>query len=585
MRWNKSLIPTLKEEPADAEVISHKLMLRAGLIRQLSAGLYTFLPLGWGAMLKIMQIIRDEMNAIGGQEIFMPALNPIEIWRETGRAEDMAEIMLQFTDRKGRETCLAPTHEEIITDIARNEIRSFRDLPQTWYQIQNKFRDEPRPRFGLLRVREFIMKDSYTLCSSWNELDTEYLKHDYAYRRIFTRCGLEYIVVGASSGLMGGSASQEFMVPSDAGEDKIVFCDQCGYSANMEIAKSVPNEVKFVEITEQKKVHTPNLRTVSEVSQFLGLPEHQMLKSLIYVSESDGKPFMVLIRGDHQLNEEKLAQFVGSVVRPAEPEEVIQWFGVPVGFLGPLNTPENLRIFLDESVPDDEEIKFASGANEIDYHIVGFTVGDIRIDERGDFRLVSDGEGCPECGKKLSIRTTIEVGHIFKLGTKYSEAMGATFLDDQGKQNPIIMGSYGIGVGRILASAIELYSDDDGIVLPITIAPFEVIITALDVTKPEVVRVADKLYEELRGKNIDVLYDDRDERAGVKFKDADLIGIPIRITVGRKVADDIVEIVLRRDHSTQEVNVASAVDKVIELKEMLDNEIFEKLDKIERKWE
>lgn len=580
MRWSQTLIPTLKEDPSDAEVISHKLMIRAGLIQQLSAGLYTFLPLGWRSMLKAMRIIREEMDAIGGQEILMPALNPIEIWEETGRAQDMAEIMFHFKDRKGREVCLAPTHEEIITDIARKTIRSFRDLPQIWYQIQGKFRDEPRPRFGLLRVREFLMKDSYSLCADWDQLDEMYKLHERAYRRIFTRCGLKFVVVGASSGLMGGRQSQEFMVPSDAGEDRTAFCENCGYAANVEVAKSVPKVVEYKDIPEFKKVHTPNLKTVEEVSEFLGLPKNQMLKSLVYVSQKDNQPVMVLLRGDHQLNEEKLSQYLGGPVRPAHPDEVLEWFGVPVGFLGPIGAPDNIKILVDEAVPEDK--KFATGANETDYHIMGFTLADIRIDGRGDFRLVEEGESCPNCGAPLKVRTTIEIGHIFKLGTKYSEAMGATFLDSEGNQKPIIMGSYGIGVGRILCAAIELYADEWGIVWPITIAPFEVIITAVDVTKPEVSETAEKIYAELSAAGVDVIYDDRDDRAGVKFKDADLVGIPIRVVVGKKVAEGKVEVSLRRDpkNSREDVPIDGATERVLELREQLYREIEEQVEKI-----
>ena len=575
MRWNKALIPTFKEDPSDAEVISHKLMLRAGIIKQLSAGLYTFLPLGWRAMLKAMKIIREEMDRIGAQEIFMPSLNPIEIWEETGRAKDMSEILFTFEDRKGHRNVLAPTHEEIITHIARDEIRSFRDLPQIWYQIQNKFRDEPRARFGLLRVREFLMKDSYSLCANWEQLDEIYNLHEQAYRRIFSRCGLKYVVVGASSGLMGGSASQEFMVPSDAGEDSTVFCEKCGYAANTEVAESIPSEGRWVEFPGRKKIHTPFLKTVDEVSEFLGVPQNQMLKSLIYVSQKDGQPIMVLLRGDHQLNEEKLSRHIGGTVRPAHPEEVLEWFGVPVGFLGPVGAPKNIKILADKAFPVDKQ--FATGANEEDYHIVGWKLSEIPDVEFGDFRTVQEGEKCIKCGAPLSVKTTIEIGHIFKLGTRYSEAMGATFTDVDGEQKPIIMGSYGIGIGRILASAIELYADENGIIWPITIAPFEAIITALDVTKSDVVDVAEKLYADLRSAGVDVLYDDRDERAGTKFKDADLIGIPIRITVGRKVAEGNVEIFVRKDGSRKDVRVEDAVNRTVEIKKKLIEEIENKV--------
>jgi len=581
MRVRNSLFPTLKEDPSDAEVISHKLMIRAGLIRQLAAGLYTFLPMGWRAMLKAIRIIREEMDAIGGQEIYMPALNPVELWEETGRAKDMGEILFRFKDRKERELVLAPTHEEIIADIARREIRSFRDLPQIWYQIQEKFRDEPRSRFGLLRVREFLMKDSYSLCADWEQLDEIYKLHEYAYRRIFTRCGLKFVVVGASTGLMGGKQSQEFMVESDAGEDMTAFCEKCGYAANTEIATGTPQPFKPVRIAEKKKVHTPDLRTVEEVSEFLGLPPAQMLKSLVYVKVSDGKPVMVLIRGDYQLNEEKLAQHMGGAVRPATADEVLKWIGAPIGFVGPVDLPESIKIIADDAFPRD--VPFATGANEEDYHVMGYKLDEIRVDEWGDFRTIKEGDRCPSCGNPLKVRKTIEIGHIFKLGTKYSEAMGATFLDSAGNQKPIVMGSYGIGVGRILAAAIELYADESGIVWPITIAPFEVIITAIDITKPEIKKASEQIYGKLMDMGVDVLFDDRDERAGVKFKDADLWGIPIRVVVGKKVADGLVEVSLRRKPEDKiAVKIDDAPKKVLEMREILYREIDEKLTNIEK---
>ncbi len=572
MRWNRALIPTFRQDPSDAEVISHKLMIRAGIIKQLAAGLYTFLPLGWRSMMKVMRIIREEMDRIGAQEIYMPAMNPAEIWDESGRRSDMSEILFQFKDRRGHDFVLAPTHEEIITEIARKEIRSFRDLPQTWYQIQEKFRDEPRPRFGLLRVREFFMKDSYTLCATWEQLEEEYRKHELAYRRIFTRCGItDFVVVGASSGLMGGSASQEFMVPSDAGEDKTAFCTACGYAANIEVAQSKPFPFEPKRIGERRKVHTPNLRSVDEVSKFLGLPEAQMLKSLMYVSVRDGTPVMVLLRGDHQLNEEKLSQYLGGPVRPAHPEEVHKWLGAPVGFIGPVGAPDFIKILADEAYPTDAE--FATGANEEDFHIMGWRLSDVRVDGFGDFRTVKDGEGCPRCGKPLSVKTTIELGHIFKLGTKYSESMGAYFIDADGQRKPIIMGSYGIGVGRVLAAAVELFADEKGIVWPISIAPFEVIITALDMSNRQVVEAAEGLYAKLRDEGVDVLYDDRDERAGVKFNDADLIGIPLRVTVGKRVEDGVVELFRRRERTKEDVPLQNAVEKVIEARNELYAEI------------
>lgn len=569
MRWSKAFIPTLKEVPSDAVVESHILMLRAGMIRQLAAGVYTFLPLGWKSMLKVMEIVREEMNAIGGQEILMPAHTPIEIWEETGRDEDMGEIMYRFEDRRGQTFALAPTHEEIITDLARGRIRSYKELPQIWWQMQTKFRDEPRPRSGLLRVREFIMKDSYSLCADEEQLDEMYKLHDDAYRAIFDRCGLKYYVVGASSGLMGGTGSEEFMVPSESGEDIIATCE-CGFAQNLEIAESVPSEVDWKEV-EKNKVHTPNKRTIEEVSEFLGLPSGQMLKSLMFITGS-GKPVMACLRGDHEISEDKLQRAVGETVRPAEAEEVLDITGTEIGFLGPIDNKGVFKVLVDEAV--DPEMLFATGANEIDYHIVGYKLEDIPEFETADVRQVAESDRCANCGKPLELLQTIEIGHIFKLGTKYSSAMEATFLDDNGVANPIIMGSYGIGVGRILASAIELYSDEDGICWPISIAPYEVIITALNIGDPNITRVADNLYEELMDDGIDVLYDDRDLRAGFKFKDADLLGAPIRVTIGgRGVEKGVVEIFHRREKTKTEVPIERASQAVVELWEELFSEI------------
>jgi len=564
MRWSKSFIPTLRDVPTDTQIKSHILMLRAGVIRQLAAGVYTFLPLGWRSMLKATRIIREEMNGIGGQEIFMPSLNPIELWDETGRSEDMGEIMYRFSDRKGQRFCLAPTHEEVIADLARGELRSYRELPQIWYQFQNKFRDEPRPRSGLLRVREFIMKDSYTLCADNAQLDESYSLHDKAYRRIFDRCGLKYYVVGASSGLMGGTGSEEFMVPSDAGEDIIATCG-CGFAQNLEVARSVPSKVDWVEV-EKKKIHTPGQRTIEEVSKFLKLPPGQMLKSLLYITQS-GKPVMACIRGDHELSEEKLQIAVGEQTRPAEPEEAKKITGSEIGFLGPIGLENKVRILVDEAV--DPEMPFATGANEVDYHIIGWTKADIANTETADLRKVSENDTCANCGGNIKLVQTIEIGHIFKLGTKYSSAMGATFLDENGDAKPIVMGSYGIGVGRILAAAIELYADDDGICWPISLAPFEVVVTALNIADEKIVTTATDIYEKLLAEGIDVLFDDRDLGAGAKFKDADLMGAPIRVTVGRGVAKGVVEIFRRREKTKVEVPIDDAINAIRRLREEL----------------
>ncbi|MCK5832729.1 proline--tRNA ligase [bacterium] len=570
MLWSKAFIPTLKETPADAQVKSHILMLRAGLIRQLSAGIYTYLPLGWRSMTRVMDIIREEMDEIGGQEIFMPSTTPVELWAETGRDTDMGEIMYHFKDRRGTSFVLAPTHEEIITDLVRGEIRSYKELPQIWYQIQNKFRDEPRPRSGILRVREFLMKDSYTLCSDEAQLDEAYQLHNKAYRRIFKRCGIKYFVVGASSGLMGGTGSEEFMVPSDSGEDIIATCE-CGFAQNLEVAESVPSVVNWKPL-EKAKIHTLNQKTIEQVSEFLELPKGQLVKSLIYITQS-GRQVMACLRGDHELSEEKLQIAAGEVIRPAEAEEVLKIAGLPIGFLGPINFQSKIDILVDSALDDD--MPFATGANEVDYHLVGYKLADINQFRKTDLRMVAEGDLCKNCGKALKLIRTIEIGHIFKLGTKYSKPMGATFLDEEGNAKPIQMGSYGIGIGRILAAAIELYADKDGISWPITIAPFEVIITPVNISDEKIMTVATAIYEELIDEGIDVLLDDRDLRAGVKFKDADLIGAPIRVTVGKGVKNGMIEIFNRRTKTTAEVSIEDAINEIISLWERLFEELID----------
>ncbi|MFP4459971.1 MAG: proline--tRNA ligase [Candidatus Zixiibacteriota bacterium] len=576
MHYSQLFIPTLRDDPKDAETTSHKLLLRGGLIRQLVAGVYSFLPLGWKSMHKIMDIIREEMDAIGGQEMLMPSLSPIEIWEETGRDETMKDILLQLSDRKGHQFCLSPTHEEIITDIARGEVRSYKELPQIWYQMQNKFRDEARPRSGLLRVREFIMKDAYTLCKSWEELDELYEDQKEAYKRIFDRCGLSYYLVGASSGAMGGSGSQEFMVVSDAGEDFIAVCKECGYAANVEVAKAIPQEFDMVDIDKKEKVHTPDIRTVEEISEFLKLPEAQMLKTLLYMTPDD-QPVMFMLRGDHQLSEEKINGLMGQIMRPAEPEEVKELIDADIGFIGPvgpLDNPEkigNIKKYIDEAVPED--IKYATGACENDYHIKGYELSDIDSYERADIREVVKSDKCIECGKPIDLLVAIELGHIFKLGTKYSDSLSATFQDENSKQHPIIMGSYGIGVGRILSSAIELHADKDGIVFPITIAPYEVILTVLG-DDEELVKASEKLYEDLKCEGVEVVIDDRPLRPGVKFSDADMIGIPIRITIGRRgLKSGSFELFDRKRKKSHDIDIVDAANEIIDYIEKLYDEV------------
>ncbi len=559
MRLSKAFVPTLKEIPAEAVVKSHRLMLRAGLIRPLMAGVYNYLPFGYRAAMKAIQIIREEMDRIGGQEFFLPGLNPKEIWDETGRADGFGPGMFQLRDRKDRDLVLAPTHEEIICHLARSEIRSYRDLPQIWYQIQTKYRDEPRPRSGELRTRQFIMKDAYSLDFEQAGLDASYNKHDDAYRRIFRRAGLDFFVVGASSGLMGGSGSEEFMAPSDAGEDTCVVCDNCGYAANIEVAASgvvdTPDGGKPVAF---EKVATPKKRTVEEVSQFLGLSEDRFIKSLVYVGDSG--PVMLLVRGDDELNEEALLPLLGNGVRPAHPEEVLEWIGAEVGYLGPVGLEGKMRIIADNRLKGARNR--ATGANENDYHVVGVQVGEtFEPDDWANLRLVKHGEPCANCESPLRVQSAIEIGHIFKLGTKYSEAMGATVLNAEGEEVPIIMGSYGIGIGRLLAAAIECNSDEHGIIWPVSLAPYEAVVLPLQMNSEETVAMAEKVYRRLTQAGFSVALDDRDARPGVKFKDADLLGYPYQVVVSeRRLKEGALELRHRRSGEKLVVPEAGALE-------------------------
>ncbi len=546
MRMSKAFFPTLKEVPSDAVVTSHKLMLRAGMVRPLMAGVYSYLPMGQRAALKAMQIVREEMDRIGAQEFLLPALNPVEVWQETGRAENFGPEMFHLHDRKERELVLAPTHEEIICSIARNEIRSYKELPQIWYQFQTKFRDEPRPRSGELRTRQFIMKDAYSLDVNQAGLDVSYDKHDEAYRRIFQRAGLDYFVVGASSGLMGGTGSEEFMVASDAGEDTCAVCPACGYAANVEVATSklAPQETGEEPVA-FKKVPTPEKRTVEEVAEFLGLGEERFIKSLVFMGD-DGLA-MVLVRGDDEVNEEKLQKLMGASMRPAHPEEVLETIGAQIGFLGPVGLEGKLPIYADHRLMGARNM--ATGANEDQYHVIGVQVGEsFTPTEYHDLRTVREGEPCPECGKPLQVVRAIELGHIFKLGTKYSAAMGATVLDENGKETPIIMGSYGIGIGRMVAAVLETHADDNGAIWPVSMAPFHVVVVALKPKDERTLAYAEELYEELGTLGYDAVLDDRDVRPGFKFKDADLLGFPFQLVVSeRNINEGVLELKRRRD--------------------------------------
>ena len=564
MRYSRAFIPTLRQLPADAQAVSHQLMLRAGLIRQLAAGVYSFLPLGWRVMQKVMRIIREEMDRIGAQEFHFPALNPAEIWQQTGRIQTMGDVLFHIKNREG--LVLAPTHEEVVAFHARQHIRSYRELPQIWYQIQPKFRNEPRPRFGVLRGRQFTMKDSYSLDADWEGLDRSYELHAQAYRRIFTRCGLRFFVVGASSGAMGGSASQEFMVESPAGEDTCARCSRCGYAANVEIARSaVEPTARLPESAPLERFATPGVRTIDDLITQHGIPEERCAKALVYIA--DGEPVLVLLRGNDELNEAKLQAVLGAAaLRPATPEELRQYTGASAGSIGPIGLPTPMRIIADERLRDANEL--VSGANADGYHYRHIDLRrDCRIDLYADVRTVQPGEPCPECGAALEVVRAIEVGHIFKLGTKYSEALGARFLDEHGHERPIVMGSYGIGVERIIAAFIEQNHDEHGICWIPAIAPYHVHLLALGIERSDAVRQhSDELYSSLWAAGVEVLYDDREESAGVKFNDADLLGLPLQLIVSaRGLEAGTVELKERRSGRRHHVALAEAVDKVVEL--------------------
>ncbi|HVI92846.1 MAG TPA: proline--tRNA ligase [Anaeromyxobacter sp.] len=533
VRLSQAFVPTLKEAPADAQVASHKLLVRAGFIRQLGAGIYDYLPLAKRTLAKVEAIIREEMDAIGGQEFFLPALHPAEIWKESGRWEVMGENMFRLKDRKGGDYGLGMTHEEIFTAIARDELRSYRQLPQVWYQIQTKFRDEPRPKSGLLRVRQFTMKDAYSFDVDRAGLDLRFEDQRRAYEKIFTRCGLEFVAVQAHSGAMGGSESTEFMVRTDAGEDLVAACPKCRYAANTETATSrLPPEQDGSGLPRPEKFATPGVLTIEALEQKpYGVAAKRQLKTLIYMA--DEKPVVAVVRGDQELNEAKLQTATGAqVVRPAHPEEIPPLMGARAGSLGAVGFTK-ARVLVDRSLAERKDM--VTGANEDGFHLRGVDVArDVLPNAKlADLRTVGAGEGCPRCDGTLDVFKALEVGHIFKLGTKYSESMKATVLDAEGKQVPIVMGSYGIGVERIMAAAIELRHDENGIRWPMAIAPFQVTVLTLG-PEPELRKAADELVDALGKAGVEVLYDDREDRAGVKFKDADLIGIPIRIAVGKK---------------------------------------------------
>ncbi len=577
-RWSELFIPTLREAPADAEVASHKFLVRAGYIRQLAAGIYSYLFLGNRSFNKIMGIVRQEMDKIG-QEFYLPALHPRELWEASGRWAVMGDNLFRLKDRKGTELCLGMTHEEVMTSIASKELRSYKQLPQIWYQIQSKFRDEPRPRSGLLRVRQFIMKDSYSFDIDPAGLDVSYQKHHDAYCRIFDRCGLKYMVIEADSGAMGGSQSQEFMVRTTAGEDQVVSCDKCNYAANMEKATSKLEAVQDLAPEGDGKpleVHTPGQKTIEDVARFLGVSPKNKIKTLAFMAEeSDRKtgktklrPVILLMRGDHQMNEAKLASAVaGEPTRPMQEDEIMSLFHSPAGFLGPigiawaadLKNVDRPVLLVDKALEGRKNL--ISGANKEDYHLKNVTPGDnFQPTGYADLRSVIAGEACPNCGAPLRIDTAVEVGHIFKLGSKYTESMGVRVLDRNGKEVTPIMGCYGIGIERILTAAIEQNNDENGFWLTPSIAPFEIVVCPTNVKDENLLKAAVDIATRLESDGYDVLLDDRDERPGVKFKDADLVGIPFRVTVGKKVTEGTVEVVRRSTREMQDASIAGITD-------------------------
>lgn len=561
MRLSKAFIPTQKETPADATIPSHQLMLRAGLMRQLTAGIYAYLPLVYRAMLKAMNILREEMNAIDGQEFFLPALNPEALWIQTGRRH-IPNFILSI---KERDLVLAPTHEEVIAWIASMHIQSYKDLPQIWYQIQTKFRNEPRPRSGVLRGRQFIMKDSYSLDRSWEDLDKSYEAHAEAYRKIFTRCGLKFFEVKASSGAMGGTGSQEFMVESEFGEDTVVLCQKCDYAANLEIAssKAMPagrsNDGKAVE-----EIQTPNVKTIDELASFLKADHLRLAKSLVY--KHNGKPLLILMVGNDQLNEAKLTSALGGgTIEPFEAGQLQALTGADGGSIGPIGL-KDFRIIADKRLEGANDL--ISGANRNDYHLRNIDMQrDVKVDGYFDLRTVEDGEDCTKCGSKLKVSHGIELGHIFKLGTKYAEALNVTFLDENGEKKPVIMGSYGIGVERIIACHIEQSRDEHGIIWNKALAPYAVHVIAISMNNKDIVLTSNQVYQKLTEAGIETLFDDRPNvTPGFKFKDADLLGMPLQVIVGEKgLKNHQIEIKKRKTGERIMVGIDEALSKIKQL--------------------
>ncbi len=566
MRTSQLYAPTLRETPAEAEVISHKLMLRAGMIRKAAGGLYTYLPLAWRTLRKIMQIVREEMDAAGGQEIAMPIVQPAEIWQETGRWSVYGDEMFRVNDRHGRNFCLGPTHEEMVTTLIRDEVRSYKQLPLLLYQIQNKYRDEIRPRFGLMRGREFIMKDLYSFDKDQAGMDESYKKMYDAYWRIFERIGLKFRPVEADNGAIGGGHSHEFTVLADAGESNIVYCDKCDYAASDEKAELLPLTAEQEEMQPLAKVSTPEAHTIELLVDFLKCDIKHTIKAVAFQTEED-EVVLAFVRGDHDVNEVKVINAIGAIdLHMAEDAAIREVGGMP-GFMSPIGIKKGTKILVDTTVMN--MYNAVSGANEADMHYTGvnpsrdFDKNEIIVT---DIRLVKDGDPCPRCGGTVHMTRGIEAGQVFTLGTKYSKSLHATYLDEQGKEQLLMMGCYGIGVSRTMAAAIEQCNDKDGIIWPRSIAPYEVVVVPVNAKVPEQLALAEEIYEELKKAGVDTIIDDRKERAGVKFKDCDLIGYPLRITVGPKaVESDTIELKVRKNGETVEAGKAAVVAKAIEM--------------------
>ena len=563
MRYSELFLPTVREIPADAEIVSHQLMIRAGMIRKLTSGIYTYLPLGYRVIRKLEKIVREEMNRAGAQEVYMPMVQPRELWEESGRWNHYGKELLRFKDRNERDCCLGPTHEEVITDLVRNEIKTYRQLPKNIYQIQTKYRDEIRPRFGVMRCREFGMKDAYSFDVDQAGVDISYKKMFDAYTKIFQRCGLRFRAVEADTGSIGGSFSHEFMVMADTGEDALVFCGKCDYAANLEkaeIAMPERRQISGKEFQPLENVHTPDMKSIEEVTSFLNVLPKDVVKTMIY--NADGVPIAVLVSGDADVNEIKVKNYLNcDILEMADDAMIYEVTAAPRGFAGAVGI--KARIIADYSLVN--MTNFVMGANKEDYHVKNVNIGrDVSVNSFADLRVVKDTDVCPRCGEELRFARGIEVGHVFKLGTKYSKAMKATYLDKNGKEQYMVMGCYGIGIGRTVAASIEQNHDAHGIIWPISIAPYQVIITPVNVNDESIRNISENLYDTLLKKAVEVIIDDRDERAGVKFNDADLIGIPLRVTIGKKaLSEGKIEVKIRKSGEVKILETDEAVDFII----------------------